>query len=161
MINIDPYTFILGALNLVILFLVLRKVLFKRVTSFIANRTNSIKTAIENAEENKVAAEEIKKKYEELLLGARIEATKIVDESKSKAYREYEEIVNTAKQDSAKILVKAREEIEYEKDQMLKDVRNQVATLALAAASKVIEANMDTESNKALVKKFIDGVGAA
>jgi F-type H+-transporting ATPase subunit b len=44
---------------------------------------------------------------------------------------------------------------------MLKELRSQVAGLALAAASRVIEANMNTESNKNLVDKFIDEAGAA
>jgi F-type H+-transporting ATPase subunit b len=44
---------------------------------------------------------------------------------------------------------------------MLKEIRNQIAGLALAAASKVLEANMNTESNKAIVDKFIDEEGAA
>ena len=44
---------------------------------------------------------------------------------------------------------------------MLKDIRGQVAGLALAAASKVIEANMDNEANRALVDRFIDEAGAA
>jgi F-type H+-transporting ATPase subunit b len=44
---------------------------------------------------------------------------------------------------------------------MFKNVRSEVASLALAAASKVIEANMDTESNRVLVNKFIDEAGVA
>jgi F-type H+-transporting ATPase subunit b len=44
---------------------------------------------------------------------------------------------------------------------MLKEIKNQVASLALAAATKVIEANMDTVSNRALVDKFIDEEGVA
>jgi F-type H+-transporting ATPase subunit b len=56
---------------------------------------------------------------------------------------------------------KGREEIEREREQMLKDIKGQVAGLALAAASKVIDANMDNERNRALVDKFIDEEGVA
>jgi F-type H+-transporting ATPase subunit b len=155
------FTFAFGALNLIVLYIVLRKLLFKRVTAFMSNRTNSIKMAIESAEIDRASAADLKHIYEDSIRGAKIEADRIIDESKLKSYREYDAIVNEARQDSANILTKAREEIEYEKIEMLKDVKNQVATLALAVASKVIEANMDTESNKALVEKFIDEAGAA
>jgi F-type H+-transporting ATPase subunit b len=155
------FTFAFGALNLIVLYIVLRKLLFKRVTAFMSNRTNSIKMAIESAENDRASAADLKHIYEDSIRGAKIEADRIIDESKLKSYREYDAIVNEARQDSANILTKAREEIEYEKAEMLKDVKNQVATLALAVASKVIEANMDTESNKALVEKFIDEAGAA
>lgn len=161
MINVEPYTFIFGIVNLIVLYIILRLLLFKRVTNFINNRTNSIKTAISDAEDNLATSEATRQKYEELLKGARVEANKIVDESRSKSYREYDAMINKAREDAAVILTKAREEIDYEKSEMIKDVRNQVATLALSAASKVIEANMDTETNKALVKKFLDETGAA
>ncbi|MFA6309495.1 MAG: F0F1 ATP synthase subunit B [Clostridia bacterium] len=161
MLSLDMFTFAFGALNLIVLYIVLRKLLFKRVTAFMSNRTNSIKMAIESAEIDRASAADLKHIYEDSIRGAKIEADRIIDESKLKSYREYDAIVNEARQDSANILTKAREEIEYEKIEMLKDVKNQVATLALAVASKVIEANMDTESNKALVEKFIDEAGAA
>ena len=44
---------------------------------------------------------------------------------------------------------------------MLRDVRNEVASLAFAAASKVLEVNMDSESNRQLVARFIDKAGVA
>jgi len=43
----------------------------------------------------------------------------------------------------------------------MKELKNQVASIALSAASKIIEANMDTENNRILVNKFIDEEGAA
>ncbi len=63
--------------------------------------------------------------------------------------------------DAQNIKTKAMEEIDRERDQMLKSIKNQVASLALAAASKVIDANMDTVSNKVIVDKFIDESGVA
>lgn len=159
--SLDAYKFIVVALNLIILYVVLRKILFKPVTEFMENRTKSIKDSIESAEKAKSEAEDLKRKYDEQLKTARTEGQKLIDDARARAGTEHERLVAEAKAEAEKILAQAREEIERERKEMLKDIRGQVAGLALAAASKVIEANMDTESNKALVDRFIDEAGAA
>lgn len=160
MLKFGP-TFIWVAVNLLVLYWFMRKILFKPVTQFMDNRTNSIKESIENAEKNKADALQLKKSYEDQIRGAKDEAERIVNDAKAKANREYDSILAAAKQDAETVLVNARAEIERERDQMIKEIRGQVAGLALAAATKVLEANMDTASNKALVDKFIDEAGAA
>lgn len=159
--SLNEMKFIIVALNLILFYIVLRKLLFKRITDFMDSRANSIKNSIEDAEKQKAEAAELKLTYEEKLKSARSEAETIVNEAVLKAGREHDRLVAEAKQEAESILARAREEIEHERAQMIKDVRGQVAGLALAAASKVMEANMDTESNKVLVNKFIDEAGAA
>jgi F-type H+-transporting ATPase subunit b len=159
--SLNMYKFIIVALNLLILYLVLRKILFKPVTQFMENRTKMIKDSINNAEKSKVEASELKKKYEDQLRSSKDEADRILNEARSRANKEYDDILLAAKKDAETVMVKAREEIGRERVQMFKNVRSEVASLALAAASKVIEANMDTESNRVLVNKFIDEAGVA
>jgi F-type H+-transporting ATPase subunit b len=159
--SLSPFKFLIVFINLAILYFILRKLLFKPVTQFMENRTNSIKNSIEDAEKKKAEAAEMKAAYEEQLRGAKAETEKIMNEAVLKAGREHEKLVAEARQEAENILARAREEIEFERIQMLKEVRGQVAGLALAAASKVMEANMDTESNRVLVDKFIDEAGAA
>ncbi|MCX7709408.1 MAG: F0F1 ATP synthase subunit B [Clostridia bacterium] len=149
------------ALNLLILYFILRKILFKRVINVMETRTKTIKDSMESAERSKAEAAQLKKSYEDQIRGAKDEADRIINEARARGQKEYEAILAAAKEDAEKVLVKARDEIAREKAQMIKDIKGQVAGLALAAASKVLEANMDTESNKALVDKFIDEAGAA
>jgi len=160
MLNFGP-TFIWVIVNLIILYIVLRKVLFKRVTEMMENRTNSIKNDLDSAQKAKADAALLKQEYEDKLKSARIEADNILNASRERAEAEYSLIIEKARTESEDILAKARKQIENERGQMMKEVKNQVASLALAAASKVLEANMDTESNSILVQKFIDEEGAA
>jgi F-type H+-transporting ATPase subunit b len=159
--SLEAWQFAFVALNLIILYFFLRKFLFKRVTDFMDNRTNSIQQAIDNAEKDRAQAEALIKEYEEQLKTAREQADKILSDAHARASKEYDSILASAKTDGQAVMEKAREEIEREREQMLKDIKNQVAGLALAAASKVIEANMDNERNRALVDKFIDEEGVA
>jgi F-type H+-transporting ATPase subunit b len=159
--SLNEMKFIIVALNLILFYIVLRKLLFKRITDFMENRTNSIRSSLDDAAKQKAEAAELKQSYEDKLRSAKTEGETIVNEAVLKAGREHDRLVAEARQEAEAILAKAREEIEHERAQMIKDVRGQVAGLALAAASKVMEANMDTESNKVLVNKFIDEAGAA
>ncbi len=153
-------TFIWTIINLLVLYWFLKRILFKKVTDFMDKRSESIKETLINADHEKVQAKKIKEEYDKLIKGSKEDAQRIIDEASKNASKESEKIIAAAKKESENILAKSREEIERERDQMLKEVKNQVALLAIAAASKIIEVNMNTESNKALVNRFInkDGV---
>jgi len=147
--------------NLLILFIVLRKVLFKPIMEFMDKRSKSIEDSIADAEKQKAEATQMKTSYEAQLKNAKAEGKKIIDVAVAKAAAQQEKMVAEAQQQADELLAKARNEIELEREQMIKGVRNVVASLAFAAASKVLEANMDTESNRLLIDKFIDEAGAA
>jgi F-type H+-transporting ATPase subunit b len=159
--SLNSFKFVIAALNMIVLFLVLRKILFKPVTEFMEKRTKAIEDSIADAEKNKTKAAEMKNAYEAQLKAAKAESEKIIDAAVEKATREQERIVAEAQRQSEELLAKVREELELERKQMLRDVRSEVANLAFAAASKVMEANMDNESNRKLVSRFIDEAGAA
>lgn len=125
------------------------------------NRTKSIRDSIDNAEKNKLEAMKLKNKYEEQLRNSKLEAEKIINDAKARGNSEYSNIVSAAKKDAEDIVQRGRDEVERERQQMIKGIKTQVAGLALTAASRVIEANMDNENNRKLVSKFIDEVGAA
>ena len=160
MLNFGP-TFIWVIVNLLILYIALRRFLFKPVTKFMEDRTNSIKNNLADAERSKVEAARLKQDYEDKLKAAREEADRILNDARARAEAESGSIIAEARLASQQILERARVQTENEREQMLKEIRNQVAGLALAAATRVLEANMDTEANRVLVDKFIDEAGAA
>jgi len=160
MLNFGP-TFIWVAINLAILYMILKRFLFKPVTEFMKKRAVMISESIENSKRAHAEAEELKKEYEKRLKTAKAEADRILEEARLRASAEYEAIVGESRREAERLIEKAKEAVEQERIKMLKDIRNQVASLALAAASKVIEANMDTERNRMLVERFLDKEGAA
>lgn len=154
-------TFIFAFLNLIILYVVLKKILFKPVTEFMENRTKSIQDSLDYAELQKKESLKMKEMYEKQLKEARAEGRKIVEECTVKAAKIYENLVDEAKAEAQSIMDNARAEIENEREQMLKGVRNQVVSIALSAATKVMQENMDSKSNQAMVEKFLDEAGVA
>ncbi len=161
MLELDKYTFLFTALNLLVLYLLMKKFLFKPVTDFMEKRSGSIQDALDNAKKDKAEAQNLKQKYEEQIVRAKDEADEILKEARSRAAREHDDMIFSTRQEAERILEKAREDISVERAQMMKELRGEIAGIALLAASKVIEANMDTERNRELVNKFIDEEGAA
>ena len=155
------YTFIWTAINLFVLFLILRKILFKPVTDFMEKRANSIRESLENAEKRQHEADELYKMYEEQLAKAKEQAESIIAEARQRAEREYKRIIEEAHAEADKIINNSVQAIEKERLQMMKEVKNQIASLAISAASKIIEANMDTENNRRIIDKFLEKEGAA
>lgn len=161
MLTPDKYTFIFVAVNLIVLFFFMKKFLFKPVTNFMENRKNSIDKALNDAADAKIEAAEARKNYEEQIKNIKEDSDKLLNEARNRAAREYDEIVAVAKKDALAIVEKGREEVERERAEMLRQVRQQIAVLAISVATKVVQANMDTDTNKSMVDKFIDEAGAA
>lgn len=161
MFKFDGSTIILSALNVLVLYVILNKILFKPVTEFMEKRANSIKEMFETARASKEQAESMKAELKQQLDKAIEEAERIINEAKVKAEKQYEEIIDKAKAEAKLIIDRALKDIEVERKNMLNELKTQIAGIALLAASKVVQKNLDNEINRKLVNQFIDEVGAA
>ena len=150
-----------SAINILVLFILLKLILFGPITKLMNTRSERIKKNIADAETNKAQAEELKNKYQEQVKKIKEETNYIMDEAKRKAQAEAEDLLRKAKAEAEMILEKARQEGTAEAQKALEGAKKQIAGLALAAASKVIQKNMDNETNRKLVEEFIDKEGAA
>lgn len=153
--------FFITVLNLLVLFFILKKLLFKRVTDFMDNRNNKIDEAINSANALKAEVEDMKLEYANRLKGAGEEGKKIIEEQRAIALEEYNSTLNTAKQDAKTIIDNARKEIEIEKDKALSSLKKEVGGLVISASEKVIKKNMDTETNKKIISDFLEDSGVA
>ena len=155
------WTFVFTIINILVLYWILKSILFKPVTEFMEKRANNIKEMFESAQSNKEHSENLKAELKQQLDKAVEEAEKIINESRVKAEKQYEETIGKAKEDAKAIVEKAQKDMENERNRMIEELKGQIAGIAFAAASKVIQKNLDTEANKKLVDQFIKEVGAA
>jgi F-type H+-transporting ATPase subunit b len=160
MLEID-FTFMWTAINLVILYLFLKKFLFGRIGTYMEDRAKAIDDDMTRGREMKAEGEAIRDEQRGLMEAAAGKRREIIEEAREKASKEYDAIIAKAKIEAAHITKAAREEAGREREQMLTRLRGDVASLALAAASKVIEENMDNEKNRRLVSEYLDKRDAA
>ena len=160
MFNID-FTFLFAVINLLVLYFFVNKFLFKRLGGFMEARSDSIASDIEKGRELRAEGETYRLKYEQMLREGEEESRRIVAEARGMAEKEHAEILARAKKEAEWLLSKAKEEEQLRQEKLTARLKTDVAELSIILASKIIEANMDSEINREMVKKFLDKEVAA
>ncbi len=158
MLNLD-WNVIFQIINIIVFFLLLKKFLFKPVTEIMEKRENLIRSSMEEAEDTRKKANELKAEYQAQLDGAKDEAAAIVKEAKARGEKEYELMLANAGRDAQKLINDAQESARIEREKAVKGARGEIAALAIAAASKVAEKNIKAEDNKKLIDDFLSEAG--
>ena len=153
------WTLVFQIINTIVLFLILKRLLFKPVTQFMESRKNAITDSLNEAEQKNKEADNVKLDYETKLNNAQEEARQIIREATKRAEERSSEIIKEAEAQYAKILDRAELEIQREQKKAMNVLKDQMATLAIMAAGKMIKKKMDDEDHNLLIKEFIDEVG--
>lgn len=152
-------TFIFQMVNTLVIFLALRHFLFNPVTEMMEKRTKSIEDSIQEAERKNEESDKLKAEYEQKLREIKKERNTIIEDATRRAENRGDEIVGAAELEAKKAMEKAAKEIEREKQKMLNDLKGEISELAIAAAQKVIEKDLDQNAHKDMINKFIDKAG--
>ncbi|MCD6435809.1 MAG: F0F1 ATP synthase subunit B [Clostridiales bacterium] len=153
------WTFVFQIANTIILFLILKKLLFKPVTEFMEKRQEGIKNSLKEAENKNLDAEKLIAKYQGKINNSKDEGAEIVRVMIKEAEGVAASIIKDAESDAVKIHKKALVEIENERLKAINLLKEEVVGIALLTASKVIERDLNDTDHKKLVKKFIGEVG--
>lgn len=157
---VEPgWTFVFQIINTFILFLILKKFLFKPVTEFMENREKEITDSIKEAENKNKDADDLKSEYLTKLKGAEEEGRQVVRDAAKRAEERASEILKSAEKEAELLKERATLDINREREKAINSLKDDIASIAMLAATKVIEKNLDEESHQDLVKNFIDEVG--
>lgn len=146
-------------INFLILVAILNKFLYKPVTKMLDERKNEVVSNLDKAEESKQEAQKLKDEYAEHLKNARSEAQEIITKANKLGEETKNEIVAQARAEAEKVSAKAQEEIRLEKTKALSELRDEVASLAVLAAGKIITKNIDIKDQEQMVQDFVKEVG--
>jgi F-type H+-transporting ATPase subunit b len=149
-------TVIFTVINILILYLILRKILFKPVTKHMDDRSQKIQDALDMAEDAKKQVAAMKVEYDEKLKQSKEEGAKILEDYKKRADKEYDSIIAKAKQESNIIMENAKADLEVEKEQLVASMKKEMADLVLSASEKVIKENLDNDANRKIISDFIE-----
>lgn len=148
-------TLVAQIINFLLLVAILGKFAYKPLMKVLADRQAKIQTNLDTAEQERLAAEQLKQDYLKQLADARMQAQTIVEKATKLAEQTKEEILQEARIESARLLKLAQQEISREREQAMKEFKGEVVSLAVAAAAKVIAQNLDEQANAKLVNDFI------
>jgi F-type H+-transporting ATPase subunit b len=145
-------------LNFAILFVVLRAWVYKPIVNLLEKRRKTIAQGLEDARIAAEARANAEKEAEEVLAKAQQVAAERVREATERADEAAREIKAAAEQETVEIRQAASSEAEQARTQALRELRGQVAALAIAAAQKVIGEALDERRQHALIKEFFSGI---
>lgn len=156
LISIDPYHMIITIANLLIMYLLIKKFLFKPVTRILEERKAQVDKIYDDAGRAQEAADKNKAEYTEKLENAQLQAEEIIKKATAKAETKSEEIISEASERANHMIKKAESDIAQEKKKAINDIKNEISDISVSVAQKVIEREIREEDHKNLIDGFIE-----
>ena len=150
MVDLSLGTILAQMLNFFILVWLLARFAYKPLLAMMTERKERIAKDLEAAEKARVEAEGFKADYAAQIAKARQEAQQIVE----KAVQEAEQLA-TAREQIEQEKNRARQDIAIERDRAMNSLRNEVVSLSVAMAGKVVAKDMNSETNTKLIEDAI------
>jgi F-type H+-transporting ATPase subunit b len=139
------------------LLLLLKKFAWKPILNAVNEREQGIKDALDSAQKAKEEMANLQADNEKLLKEARAERDAMLKEARDIKNKMISDAKDEAKVEADKMVAQAQAAIESEKKAAIADLKNQVATLSLNIAEKVVKQNLATDDKQQeLVKSLLE-----
>lgn len=139
---------------------VLGKFAWKPILGALQQREEFIRSSLEQAKQDREAAESRLKDYEAKLASARQEATEIVQEGRRDAEAVKRKIEQDTKESTAAMLERVKREISIATDTAIKELYDVTGTLATSIASRIISKELDARDHERLIAESIRELSA-
>ncbi len=144
----------------VALLIILSRFAFKPLTRAVEERERKLSELLESAQKDRDDAARLLAEQQKALDASRADAQRVIGESRTTAEKLRNEMLEQTKHQQKELLERARVEIDNERKRAIADLRREAVDLALAGASKVVERNLDDQTNRKLVESFLASVPA-
>src|SRR5256885_3947081 len=121
----------------------------------VEDRERRIRQQLEEAERARAEAARLLEEHKRTIATAKAEAQEILAKAKAVAEKERETLLAKARQEYEQLLERARHEIDAEKEKAIVALRREAVDLSIAAASKLLQAQLDSETNRKLVMEYL------
>ena len=158
-VGVNFWTMIFAWINLLILYLVLRKILFKPIKNMIDSRQKEVDDMYDEAESSRRDAAQMKAEYEEKMKHAEEESEDILKKAVRRAQLREEEILREADAKAQRVLERAEEQVELEKRRAINEVKDEVSEMAIGIAAAVIERDITPDEHSDMIDEFIKNMG--
>ncbi len=158
-ISINLWQLLASLANLVILFLIVKLILYNPVKKMLENRQNTIDGEYDAAREAKEQALSDQKLYEEKLSSAHREADGVIQSAVSIAHTRENEIIDDAKRRADGILRKAEEDAALEIKKAEESIKQEIVEVSTKLAEKLLEREISADDHKNFIDSFIENMG--
>lgn len=158
-ISVNLWQTVISLLNLVLLFLLVKKFLFKPVMKVLEQRQKQIDDRYAEADEANAEAQQSRKSWEEKLAGADAEADSILQTATENARRRGDKLVAEARDEADSIVRMARNEAQLERQKAAAGIKQEIVEVSGALAEKLLEREINRQDHRALIDSFIEEIG--
>ncbi|MDD3167951.1 MAG: F0F1 ATP synthase subunit B [Eubacteriales bacterium] len=160
LIHLD-WTLLMVAVNVLILYVILKHFFFEKVHNFMLDRQNAVKDAFDQADRTNKMADDMLGKYNKQIADIENEGREIIKNAKIKADAQAKDITDEANSKASEMILQAQREIEREKLKAVSEMRQQIASLAIYAAEKIIEKQLDASGQEEIIQRVIEQAGSS
>jgi F-type H+-transporting ATPase subunit b len=150
-----------GSLAFAVLLVAMWKFGVPAVKNMEKAREDRIRNDLEGAELARAAAEAEKAQYLAQIAGAKEEAGRLIEEARQAAETVRADLIARAEAEANEIRARAQADIVNQRNQALAQLRTEVASLSIDLAGRIVERNLDSDTNRQLVDSFIDQVSGS
>lgn len=151
--------FLIQLIAFAILFFLLSRYAFKPLFGVMEKRRQMVLEQMETAQKNRDEANKYIEEQKQALQQARKEAYEIIEQAKSTGSKQADEILAAARAEANRLKEEALRDIEAEKNKAVAALKAQVSGLSVLIASKIIEKQIDEQSQQQLVEQYLQEVG--
>lgn len=152
--DINPVDIVIHIINIIVLFVVLKLLLYKPVKKFMQAREDRINAEKQEIEASRAEAEELKKQYEAKLAEAESEAKDIMRDVSERAQLQSAEIIKTAEAKARDILAEADSSADEIRDKAVQSMKQDVVLAATDMAAKILSREINESDNEAIADRF-------
>ncbi|HJU75345.1 MAG TPA: F0F1 ATP synthase subunit B [Gemmatimonadaceae bacterium] len=144
----------------IVLIFVLGRYAYKPLLAAVEAREEALQRALDQAQHDREAAAKLLEEHQRQLESARGEAQRLIADGRATSEKMKAEMLEVTRAQQQELLERAKREIESEKARAITELRREAVDLAIAAASKVIEKDLDSGANRQLVESFLSSIPA-
>lgn len=156
------WTSLMVLINVVILYFIMKRFFFEKIHNFMVARENAIKDAFESAANtNRMAVEKLEA-YNKQIAQIESQGREIIQKAKAKADTQALDILDEASNKASNIMKQAEKEIARQQTKAITEMKKEVGTLALMAAEKIMEKNLeDSGDQDEIIDKILKEAGTS
>lgn len=153
---VHPFWVLVSIVNFLVLLYLLRRFMWGPIMGTLDRRAAKIREGLELTESARREREQLKQEVEKLLGEARREAAAIAERTTKAAEAAAAEIAAQAKTEADRIREKGRTDAQHLHDQALAQLRREVASMVVLAASRILGREISPEQHRALIERSLD-----
>jgi F-type H+-transporting ATPase subunit b len=157
---VHPFWVLVSIVNFLVLLYLLRRFMWGPIMATLDSRAAKIREGLELTESARREREQLKQEVERTLAEARREANAIAERTTKAAEAAAADIRTQAKAEADRIREKGREDAQHLHDQALAQLRTEVASMVVLAASRILGKEINAEQHRALIERSLDEAGA-